>query len=92
VESRLLGELQVWADGRLVDVGLPRQQAVLAVLLVDAGRPVPAATLVDRVWGDSPPVEPRNVLYSHLSRIRRLLAGGAAAAGPTCRDAKPSAL
>jgi DNA-binding SARP family transcriptional activator len=54
-------------------VGTPRQQAVLAALLVDAGRPVPVEALIDRVWGDEPPAEVRNILYSHLSRIRRLL-------------------
>ncbi|HEU5469090.1 MAG TPA: BTAD domain-containing putative transcriptional regulator [Actinophytocola sp.] len=73
MEVRLLGEVQLWAAGQLLDVGAPRQQAVLAVLSVDAGRPVAMDTLIDRVWDDTPPVEARNVLYSHLSRIRRLL-------------------
>ena len=72
MEFRLLGEVQVFAAGRILDVGTPRQQAVLAALAVDAGRPVPIETLVDRVWGDEPPAEARNVLYSHLSRIRQL--------------------
>ena len=73
MEFRLLGEVQLRSGGRLLDVGTPRQQAVLAVLAVDAGRPVPTETLVDRVWSDAPPTEARNVLYSHMSRIRRLL-------------------
>lgn len=34
---------------------------------------MPIETLVDRVWHDAPPVEARNVHYSHLSRVRRLL-------------------
>ncbi|GAB3894130.1 hypothetical protein GCM10029964_071970 [Kibdelosporangium lantanae] len=73
MEFRLLGEVQLRSGGRSLDVGTPRQQAVLAVLAVDAGRPVPTETLVDRVWSDAPPTEARNVLYSHVSRIRRLL-------------------
>ena len=73
MELRLLGEVQVLAAGRLLDAGPPRQQCVLGALAVDAGRPVPIETLVDRVWGDEPPAEARNVLYSHLSRIRQLL-------------------
>ncbi|WP_460514563.1 AfsR/SARP family transcriptional regulator [Flindersiella endophytica] len=48
---------------------------------MDAGRPVPVELLVDRVWGDSPPVGARNVLYSHLSRIRQLLKRAAALTG-----------
>jgi DNA-binding SARP family transcriptional activator/tetratricopeptide (TPR) repeat protein len=79
MEIRLLGEVQVLAAGRLLDVGTPRQQAVLAALAVAPGRPVPIETLIDRVWGDEPPAEARNVLYSHVSRIRQLLRQ---AAGP----------
>lgn len=78
MEFRLFGELRLRADGRSLDVGTPRQQAVLAALAVDVGRPVPIETLIDRVWDDAPPTEARNVLYSHLSRIRRLLAGSSA--------------
>ncbi|MPZ81591.1 MAG: tetratricopeptide repeat protein [Actinophytocola sp.] len=79
MEFRLFGEVQLRVGGRSLDIGTPRQQAVLAALAVDAGRPVPIETLIDRVWDDAPPVEARNVLYSHLSRIRRLLASGGGA-------------
>jgi DNA-binding SARP family transcriptional activator/tetratricopeptide (TPR) repeat protein len=80
MEFRLLGEVELWAAGQILDVGAPRLQAALAV---DAGRPVAIETLIDRVWGDNPPVEARNVLYSHLSRIRRLLRQAAALTGGT---------
>ncbi|GAA4525173.1 AfsR/SARP family transcriptional regulator [Amycolatopsis samaneae] len=69
----MFGELEVWSAGRSLKVGTPRQQAVLAALVVDARRPVAIETLIDRVWGHAPPADPRAVLYSHLSRIRRLL-------------------
>jgi DNA-binding SARP family transcriptional activator/tetratricopeptide (TPR) repeat protein len=72
MEFQLFGEVQLRAGGHLLDVGTPRQQAVLAALLLDAGRPVAIETLIDRVW-DEAPAEARNVLYSHLSRIRQLL-------------------
>ncbi|MEV4625919.1 BTAD domain-containing putative transcriptional regulator [Micromonospora sp. NPDC049523] len=78
MEFRLLGEPELRAGGQLFDLGTPRQQAVLAVLAVESPRPVAIETLVDRVWDDAPPVAARNVLYSHLSRIRRLLADAAA--------------
>src|SRR5207248_102037 len=73
MELRLLGEVELRAAGQMLDVGAPRLQAVLAGLAVDAGRPVAIEALIDRVWDDTPPVEVRNVLYSYLSRIRRLL-------------------
>ncbi|MBP2324395.1 DNA-binding SARP family transcriptional activator [Kibdelosporangium banguiense] len=73
MEFRLFGEVQLQAAGKLLDPGTPRQQAVLAALVIDAGRPVAIETLIGRVWDEAPPVEARNVLYSHLSRIRQLL-------------------
>jgi DNA-binding SARP family transcriptional activator/tetratricopeptide (TPR) repeat protein len=82
MEFRLFGEIDVQAAGQGLDVGTPRQQAVLAALAVDVGRPVSVENLVDRVWGDDPPVEARNVLYSHVSRIRRLLGRASAADSP----------
>jgi DNA-binding SARP family transcriptional activator len=83
MELRLLGEVELWAADQLLDVGAPRLQAVLVALAVDAGRPVAIETLIGRVWGDTPPVEVRNVLYSYLSRIRRLLRQASTITGET---------
>src|SRR5262249_21731101 len=74
-----------------LDLGTPRQQAVLAALAVDAGRPVPIETLIDRIWDDAPPAEARNVLYSHLSRIRQLLRQAAEIDGTAARMDRRSA-
>ncbi|MFJ4670465.1 BTAD domain-containing putative transcriptional regulator [Kitasatospora purpeofusca] len=92
MEVRLLGEVEVRSAGRPLDLGTPQQQVVLAVLVVNARRPVAMEALVDRVWGDDPPANPRPVLYAHLSRIRGLLRqatgpGGAAAARVERRQA-----
>ena len=81
MEICLFGEMELRVAGHVLDVGTPRRQAVLAAMAVDAGRPVAIEALVDRVWDESPPVEARNVLYSHLSRIRQLLARAADLAG-----------
>lgn len=83
MKIRLLGEVELWAAGRTLNVGAPRPQAVLAALAVDAGRPIAVETLIDRVWGDTPPVKARNVLYSYLSRTRRLLRQAGALTGET---------
>src|SRR5215472_4041803 len=75
-EFRLLGPVQVRAGGRLVDVGGARQRCVLAVLLLAAGRPVPADQLVERAWGDGPlPDHPRKAVQVYVSLLRRALAG-----------------
>ena len=90
MEFVLFGEVQLRVAGRPLDIGTPRQQAVLAALAVDAGRPVSLETIIDRVWGDDPPAEARNVLYSHLSRIRRLFKGVADSTGETAGVARRS--
>jgi hypothetical protein len=43
---------------------------VLVALAVDAGRPVPTETLIDRAWDDDPPAGARAGLYSYLTRFR----------------------
>lgn len=63
-------------QGRPVDLGPAQQRAVLAALLVDAGRPVPLEELAARVW-DRPPKGARSALYAHVSRLRGLLASAA---------------
>src|ERR1700744_3921403 len=77
VEFRGLGPLEVRVAGEVVDTGHPRQRAVLAVLLLDLGRVIPAQLLIDRVWGEDPPASVRNVLYGYVARLRAVIAGDA---------------
>jgi DNA-binding SARP family transcriptional activator len=74
MEFGLLGPVEVWLDGRPAAAGHARQRAVLAVLLLDAGRVVPLEVLIDRVWGDHPPRSVRNVVYGYVGRLKALLA------------------
>ncbi len=76
-EFGVLGVIEARIDGRLADLGHARQQCVLGVLLVEAGRPVPVDQLVDRVWGEDAPQRATGALYSYLSRLRRALADAA---------------
>ncbi|MGM1058920.1 AfsR/SARP family transcriptional regulator [Saccharothrix sp. Mg75] len=70
LEFRFLGDLEVRVNGEPVDPGPSRQRCVLVALLVDADRVVPVDRLVDRVWGENPPLRARTVLHSYLSRLR----------------------
>ncbi|MEW2291264.1 BTAD domain-containing putative transcriptional regulator [Streptomyces sp. NPDC006743] len=69
---RLLGDVVIGRDGSDVVPGTPRQRCVLAVLLLEANRPVPVDALVDRVWGEAPPPRAVAALYSYVSRLRAL--------------------
>src|SRR4051812_42289983 len=73
MELRLLGPVQLIVSGRPVELGPAKQRAVLAALLVDADRPTPAEALIDRVWGDDPPLSVRATLYSYIARLRVVL-------------------
>lgn len=59
-----------------------RQRAILACLLVDAGRPVRTDALVEAGWSDALPQDPRASLHTVISRLRNALDGTALMSGP----------
>jgi predicted ATPase/DNA-binding SARP family transcriptional activator len=74
VRIGLLGPLAVQGeDGRPVRVGGSRVRALLILLALDAGRVVPAYSLIDRLWDDDPPANAGNSLQSAVSRLRASL-------------------
>ena len=74
LELRILGPVQVVRAGRDVPLGGPKQRAVLALLLVDAGRVVSAGQLAEALWQGSPPAGAAKTLRSYVSRLRAVLA------------------
>lgn len=68
---RVFGPLSVLLNGRHVDLGPPRQRAVLAVLLTAIGRVVPVQTIMDGLWGSEPPEQALASLHSYVSRLRK---------------------
>ncbi|MEU3208470.1 BTAD domain-containing putative transcriptional regulator [Streptomyces cyaneofuscatus] len=75
VRISLLGPVRAWRDGRLLDLGHLRQQAVLAALALGAGRSLSQQQLLDDVWGVEPPVT--NVVPVYVYRLRKALHDGA---------------
>ncbi|WP_433673178.1 AfsR/SARP family transcriptional regulator [Nocardia sp. CA-136227] len=72
----LLGPVMVEAaDGARASVGGPRVRALLGLLALEAGRVVPAARLVDGVWGEDPPAGTGNALQTLASRLRATMPG-----------------
>jgi DNA-binding SARP family transcriptional activator len=68
--------LEVRDGGRPVALGGPQQRAVLALLLVQAGRVVSADRLADQLWGERPPPTARNLVQGCGAGLRRVLGGG----------------
>jgi DNA-binding SARP family transcriptional activator len=62
----ILGPIAVDA----VDIRGRFQRTLLATLLINAGRVVPAGTLIDELWGEDPPGGAENALQAHVSRLR----------------------
>ena len=73
LELGVLGPVRAVRDGRELGLGGPKPRAVLALLLLDAGRVVPAEYLVEVLWRGAPPPGAAKTLRSYVSRLRSLL-------------------
>ncbi len=69
----VLGPLEVVDEGRVVDVGRPKQRALLAVLLLDANHVVSFDKLVELLWGEERPARSTHSLQVYVSNLRRIL-------------------
>lgn len=69
----VLGPVVVRRDDQPVDLGTPRQRAVLAALALAGGRPLPTDALIDRVWGDTAPAGVLGTLHGYVAALRRAL-------------------
>jgi len=73
MEFGILGRLEVRDGSDLVRVPGAKERALLADLLVHAGRVVAADRLVEDLWGERPPGNPANTLQGRVSALRRAL-------------------
>jgi DNA-binding SARP family transcriptional activator/sugar lactone lactonase YvrE len=73
MEFRILGPLEVMDDGRELSIRGRKLQALLALLLLNAGETVSRDRLIAELWGDDPPATAAKTLQVHVSRLRREL-------------------
>jgi DNA-binding SARP family transcriptional activator len=73
VRFEILGPIRVTVSGEAVRIRSARQRAVLAVLLLSAGRVVSVDRLIDAVWGDEPADSALNLVRTYVWRLRSLL-------------------
>jgi len=70
---RILGPLRAYRGDEELDLGPGKQRAVLTVLLLNAGRPVSVAHIIEAVWSDDPPENGANVVQKYVAGLRRAL-------------------
>lgn len=75
----LLGPCAASAGGAPLDLGGPRQRAVLIALVLARGEVVPVERLTESVWGERAPADPAGALQAYVSHLRRRLQPGSAA-------------
>jgi DNA-binding SARP family transcriptional activator/DNA-binding CsgD family transcriptional regulator len=82
VQFRILGPLEVLDDQHPVELGRPKQRALLAVLLVHANQVVALDRLIEELWGQQPPAQATASLQAYVSNLRRALEPGRRAQTP----------
>ncbi|MFE4578317.1 AfsR/SARP family transcriptional regulator [Streptomyces chartreusis] len=81
----VLGPVRAWRGDTELELGPPKQRALLALLLTRAGHPVAVHDIVDALWGQDPPDSAVNVVQRHIGSLRRLLEPGGPARGASRR-------
>ena len=73
---RILGPLEVEADGGEVRLGGPKPRALLALLLLHPNEVVPSDRLIDELWGGDSPEGGAGALRVNVARLRKALPEG----------------
>ncbi|MBV9448816.1 MAG: tetratricopeptide repeat protein [Streptosporangiaceae bacterium] len=73
IEFCVLGSLVVRHGGVEVPLSSRKQRAVLAALLLNAGRLVSLDELAEVLWGSSPPPSARVTIQNYVMRLRKAL-------------------
>jgi DNA-binding SARP family transcriptional activator len=73
MEFRILGPLEVVAEGRVLPLGRGRHRALLAILLLRANQIVATDRLIDDLWGGKPPATAPKMVQMYVAELRRVL-------------------
>jgi DNA-binding SARP family transcriptional activator len=73
VEYRVLGPLEALDGERRLELGGPRQRAVLAFMLLHANEVVSGDRLADALWPDGPPRSATKAIQVYVSTLRKAL-------------------
>ena len=76
LEVRVLGPLEASVGSTTVALGGGKPRALLACLALHANRTVPAARLVDDLWGEATPRSAAKMVQIYVSQLRKVLPPG----------------
>ena len=72
----IFGGMRLFHFGSEVEIGPPRQRAILALLVASRGAVVTIDEVVDSLWTENPPASAVNQIHRHIGELRRLLEPG----------------
>src|SRR4051795_7011085 len=73
VEFRILGGLEVEAEGVPLPISGRNQRSVLTLLLLRPNQTVSTERLITEIWGESPPKAAKAALQNAVAQLRRML-------------------
>jgi DNA-binding SARP family transcriptional activator/pimeloyl-ACP methyl ester carboxylesterase len=80
---RVLGPFEADDQGKPVELGGPKQRALLADLVLNASRTVSRDRLIDDLWGERPPATAAKMVQVYVARLRKVLSPGALETRPS---------
>src|SRR5262249_29089190 len=58
-------------DGHPLALGKGTEQTLLALLVLNAGRPLSSDAIIDALWGERPPPTAREMVRNYIGSVRR---------------------
>ncbi len=77
MEIHILGPLEASEDGQSLDLGPPKQRALLALLVLHRDEVVSADRLIDELWAGRPPAAAGKSIQVYVSQLRKNLGADA---------------
>ena len=70
---RILGPLEVLSPDGWTAISAAKWRSLLACLLLRPGQLVPTESLIDELWGDSPPSTANNLVSIYVHRLKKVI-------------------
>ncbi len=70
---RILGPLEVLSPEGWTAISAAKWRSLLAALLLRHGQLIPTESLIDELWGDSPPSTANNLVSIYIHRLKKLI-------------------